>query len=175
MSPVDIILIVVLALGAYIGYRKGLLMEIISMMAFLIGIIAGIKFLGLGMAFLSKYMGDLGPVMPFITFMVLFVLVVLAVNLLGKVLKKVIDLTFFGTFDNIIGAAIGIFKFALGASIILWVADKLNLEIPSQWTEGAVLLPYIKGMAPAIGNWLMALFPSFKDLLNPKGQENISV
>lgn len=41
----------------------------------------------------------------------------------AKALKKVIDFTFFGTVDNVIGALAGAFKWAFIVSMLFWVFD----------------------------------------------------
>jgi membrane protein required for colicin V production len=87
--------------------------------------------------------------------------------------KKFLDLTILGAFDNIIGALIGIFKWAFLVSVVLWLSLQVNLVIPSALTDNSVLYPYIVELAPKVGEYISAIFPftsdlfeSIKDLFN---------
>src|SRR6187402_3330015 len=119
MTIADVIIIILLGIGAYKGYKDGFLVTVISFLAFIIAIIAAFKLMDTCMKFLKVYIGD-NKVLPFISFVVVFVLVYIAVFLLSRFLKSVINQTLFGKFDEAVGALFGIFKIAFGISLLLW-------------------------------------------------------
>ena len=145
MSTADIILLVILALGAYSGYKKGLILELIAIVAFVLAIIGGFKLLHVGMDYVSRVYEGFGNFLPFIAFMVLFVLIIILVNMIGKILKKIIDWTPFGVLDNIAGALIGVAKWALMLSILLWVMTSLKIDLPENFTKNSSVLPFVIG------------------------------
>lgn len=165
MSAVDIVLLIMLLLGAYSGYKKGLILELIAIIAFILAIIGGFKLLHVGMEYIAKMYDGFGSLLPFVAFLVLFVLILILVNMVGKMLKKVIDWTPFGVLDNLAGALIGIAKWALAISILLWVMDGLHINLPDKFTDNSKVLPVISGFATSVGNFIATIFPSFDNFI----------
>lgn len=161
MSIADLILLVLLAFGAYGGYRKGLVLEVISLLALVLGVVGGIKLMNVGMDILSSFFDGLGILMPVLGFLFVFVLIIVAVTILGQVLKKVIDWTPLGPVDHVAGAVLGIFKFAFGLSILLLLFGKLGIDLPQHMTDNSVVVPRVAAVAPVVFKWISDLFPSF--------------
>ncbi len=165
MSTADIAISVILLIGAYSGYKKGLILELIGIVAFALAIVGGFKLLHVGMDFLSKMYDGFGNFLPFVAFLAVFVLILMLVNLLGKFIKSVIHLTPFGLVDNLGGALIGIAKGALALSILLWVMTSLNFNLPESFTKNSSILPVVSGFAGQASDFVSAIFPSFKDFM----------
>ena len=165
MSTADIILLVILALGAYSGYKKGLILELIAIFAFVLAIIGGFKLLHVGMDYVSRVYEGFGNFLPFIAFMVLFVLIIILVNMIGKILKKIIDWTPFGVLDNLAGALIGVAKWALMLSILLWVMTSLKIDLPESFTKNSSVLPFVTGFSGQVGDFISTIFPSFENFI----------
>ncbi len=173
MRTLDLILLVPLLIGAYTGYKRGLIMELIGIIALILAVMGAFKLLHTGIEFLSKYIPEYSNFIPFIAFIGIFIGILILVNMLGRMTKKFLDLTILGAFDNIIGALIGIFKWAFLVSVVLWLSLQVNLVIPSALTDNSVLYPYIVELAPKVGAYISAIFPfasdlfeSIKDLFN---------
>lgn len=165
MIIIDIILLTILLIGAFKGYRRGFLLEIIAIGALLLGIIGGLRLLHWGMEILSDYFEIHSQLLPYITFIVIFIGIILLVNLLGKAMKKIIDMTLLGNFDDIAGAVIGIIKWAFGLSVILWISNRFGITIPEHLTDSSRIYPWIEDFAPSIVGYLTGIFPFIEDLL----------
>ncbi|NJN26689.1 MAG: CvpA family protein [Cyclobacteriaceae bacterium] len=165
MSAADIIIVILLLYGAYSGFKTGLILEIISILAFVLAIFGGFKLLHLGMEYVSKAY-DFGSFLPFVAFLVIFVLILILVNLLGKLLKKVIDWTPLGVLDNFSGALIGMAKWALAISILLWVMSGLHIRLPDYVVSNSRILPYITDFASQVGSFISSIFPSFDSFVD---------
>ncbi len=159
MKTVDIVLLVILLFGAYKGYKTGLLMELVTLLALIIGIIGAFKLLHNGVEFLSKHLEVSDTVLPFISFILIFIIIVILVNILGKSLKKILDMTLLGSFDNLVGSIVGILKWAFGISVIFWLLNSFNLGFPASVTDGAYLYPVVQAFAPKVIDWLSVIFP----------------
>ena len=85
------------------GYTRGLIVELFSLVGFFIGLFIAIE---LTIPVAERFFADSDYFQLFtvLVFAGLFVLTVLAVSLVAKMIKKVLDLTFLGFFDNILGA-----------------------------------------------------------------------
>lgn len=165
MSTADIIILVILLFGAYSGYKRGLILELIGIIAFILAIFGGFKLLHTGMEYISKVYDGFGNFLPFVAFLVLFILILIVVNMVGKILKKVIDWTPLGVLDNLAGALIGIAKGALILSILLWVMSGLSINMPDYFTKNSRILPLVSGFASQVGNFISTIFPSFDNFI----------
>ena len=173
MRILDLILLVPLLIGAYTGYKRGLIMELVGIIALILAVMGAFKLLHTGIEFLSKYIPEYSNFIPFIAFIGIFIGILILVNMLGRMIKKFLDLTMLGAFDSIAGALIGIFKWAFLVSIVLWLSLQVNLVIPSALTDNSILYPRIVNLAPMVGEYISAIFPftsdlfeSIKDLFN---------
>ena len=166
MPTVDIVLIIVLLLGAWSGYKKGLILEIVALVAFILAVIGGFKLLDTGMSIISSFYDGMGSFLPIAAFFLIFVLVIIVVNLVGKFVKKVIDWTPLGFMDNIAGSVLGVLKWSLAISILIWISSAVGVEMPQSTVKNANIYPLVEGLAPKVGAWIGSVFPSFNDLMD---------
>jgi len=173
LKTLDVILIIPLIFGGAMGYRKGLLLELFGILAFVLAIIGGFKLMELGMSYLSEYLEGVDHLLPFISFLVIFIAIILLVNMLGKLVKKMVDMTLLGGVDKFAGAIVGIVKWAIGLSIILWLTLNFGVELPGQ-DEELVLYPFLADLGPNIISALDVILPfaeemleSIKELISP--------
>lgn len=173
MKTLDLILIIILLIGAYSGYKRGLIMGLIGIIALVVALLGAFKLLHSGIEFLNQYIPQYSNFIPFIAFIGIFIGILILINILGRIIKKFLDLTVLGVFDNFAGALIGIFKWAFLVSIVLWLSLQVSIEIPEHLTENSLLYPYILELAPTVGDYISSILPftsdlfeSIKDLLN---------
>lgn len=166
MKTLDILLLIPLLFGAYQGYKKGLLLEVISIAAFILGILGAFKLLDWGINILSPYLKEAGYLLPIVAFLVLFIGIIILVNMLGKIIKKILDLTLLGALDNFAGAIIGLLKWALGVSIILWLAASADINISKDMKEGTQIYPVVASIAPYLFEKLSAWMPYVYEVFN---------
>tara|TARA_B100000427_G_scaffold326501_1_gene335292 strand:- start:444 stop:1007 length:564 start_codon:yes stop_codon:yes gene_type:complete len=149
----DIIVVIILIIGAFNGYRKGFIVSIASLLA----IIAG----GFGAYFLSDCMGIwLTSILDWTSgqiavasFAITFILVVIGVHLLAKALEKFLKLVALGFINKIAGVALGILKNALIISFIIYGLSGFNV-LPKNFGEGCIVYPHIESLASeALKNW----------------------
>jgi membrane protein required for colicin V production len=164
LSKVDIIILISAVIGAYSGYKQGFLMELISLVAIFLGILAGFKLMGEGMILLQEKFNADKSTLPYISFIVIFIIVVVLVRLLGKWVKDSIDKSFLGTMDQSIGGLLGVFKTLFMLSIIIWIMDSLKLSPRTDWTQGSWLYPFTAKLAPKTAAWIGGFLPLFKDI-----------
>lgn len=169
MKVVDIVILVVLILGAFRGFQKGLLLELIGLAAFVVGIIGAFKLMPLGVVVLEGLFGELSGLLPFISFIVIFVLIVLLLNLLGLILKKTIDMTIMGSFDDLAGALAGLVKWAFSISFLIWLMGYFHLTLDEEYTGGSMFYPFIASLAPWVIETAGALMPFIKEFFEPAG------
>ncbi len=164
MSKVDIVLLVLAAFGAWSGYREGFLMEVISLLGIVLGVLLAFKLMGEGMIFLEERFDVNRTVLPYVTFMVIFFLVVIGVRMLGSLVKYSIDKTFLGSADQSLGAVVGALRTLLMLSVFIWILDSLKITPHAEWIEDSWLYPFTARLAPTIANWTGQLIPFFNEI-----------
>ncbi len=164
MSGIDIVLGLLILIGAYHGYKAGFLLELFSLIAIVLGILAGFKFMGWAMVLLGEKVNINKNVLPYVAFGFVFVAVVIVVNLLGRLVKTSVENTFLGPLDEVGGAVVGLIRTTFVFSIALWIVDSLKLSFISEWTEDSWLYPMVAGVAPKFTHWISGFFPFFKDV-----------
>lgn len=140
-------------------------MEIVGIIAFILAIIIGVKFLHAGVEVLGEFFDPSSKVFPYVAFILLFAGTLIAVSLLGRLLKKALDLTLLGSLDNVAGAVLGIVKWAFAISLVLWFMNTIGVNIPQEVKESSLLYPYVSVLAPFIINHLSVLVPYAEDLM----------
>ena len=163
MSKIDIAIAVLLAIGAYFGYRRGFLAELFFFTALVLGVLIGFKFTGLGVAYLHKQFNADTAFLPYISFFVIFILVVILVIFIGNRIKHLMDDTFLGKVDSIAGAVIGAMKYAFCTSVIFWLASKINYTFPESWTNESWLYPKTLWFAQSVSEFFGSFLPFFKE------------
>ena len=164
MSPIDIVLLLCLVFGAWNGYKEGFLMELISLVAILLGVLGGFKLMGEGMLFLQDRFNADKSTLPYISFIAIFIIIVVLVRLLGRMVKHTIDKSFLGTVDQAMGAMLGAFKTLFMLSIALWIMDSLKITPRASWTDESWLYPFTAHVAPRTAEWIGGFVPVFKEI-----------
>lgn len=166
MSIIDIIILVPAVIGAISGFRKGFVMEIISLIALILAVIGGFHFLHWGISFLTENFQLSGKFLPFLAFLLIFVGIVLIVNLVGKMVKKIIHMAFLGSVDRVAGSLFGILKFVFFFSLIVWAFQVFGLELPQHLQDDSMFYSYIVSVAPFTVDLFGFIIPASTDLLD---------
>lgn len=156
MGVLDIIFIIPIIWLAYKGFSKGLIIELATLAALVLGIYASLHFSYITADFLKdnfemnqKYLGIL-------SFIITFILVVIALNLIGKLLEKVIDLVALSFLNKAFGGFFGVLKAVIFLSFIIYFVNKFDksryIFSPSLTSE-SMLYTYVEEVAPAIVNF----------------------
>lgn len=163
MYLLDLFILVFLVSGAFSGYRQGLFVSILSIVAFFVGVILAFQFMDWGARFLASQMDELTFFLPFLAFLLIFMIVVMTIRSLAFLVKKTIDFTLMGPVDNLAGAILGLVKSAFGISVIIWIAQSFEFAFALEWADGSFFYPYIQPIAPILLQILDAYFPVAKD------------
>lgn len=151
MNSLDLFILIPILWGAHRGYQSGLLMNMLSLLSFVAAIILGFKFWVVALKILKPLMGDMSEsIMPYVAFVVTFALFFFLANRFARYLKKSIDTTILGSFDNLLGAVLGGLKFTFIVSLFLMIFHKIANETTSnkELLQGSLLYPVVEPFAP---------------------------
>lgn len=164
MATVDIILLILLGLGAIEGYRKGLLMSIMGLVGFVLAIILGVYFMEPVSKYLASHVDSLTFAFPVISFLIVFGITIAVVGIAGWMMKSMAKMVLLGGLDSIGGAILGMVKTAFFISLFLWLANLFDLQMPKDWRAKSEYLGYVEPMAPAVIWVLEPIVPKIGEL-----------
>lgn len=118
------------------------------MFALVVAILGGLKLLDTALPVMHEFVGDTGAMLPYITFLVVFIGIILLVHFGGMILKKIIDFTPFGFFDNILGGILGALKWCLAISLLLYVSEMAGISITEEAAASSAIYPVILKATP---------------------------
>ncbi|MCF6333296.1 MAG: CvpA family protein [Draconibacterium sp.] len=153
MNYIDIVLGVLLILSAIGGFRKGLIVELASLAALVLGIWGAVEFSYITSGFLVKNFDWKWDHLNIASFIITFVVIVILVHIVGNVVNKLVETVMLGFVNKLAGLVFGILRAALILSIILVVFDKIDEDVnilsKEAKSESQMYEP-IRNLVPAI-------------------------
>jgi len=153
MNYIDIVLGILLILSAIGGFKKGLIVELASLAALVLGIWGAIEFSYITSEFLVDYFDWKWDHLSTVSFIITFIVIVILVHIVGKTVTKLVETVMLGFVNKLAGLVFGFLKGAIILSIVLVVFDKINEDInilsEKTKTESRIYEP-LKNFAPSI-------------------------
>ncbi len=140
VNSLDVVIIIIVFVGAYLGYTRGLLAEVIALVGILIGIaLASHFYLRADEVLRSTLRNE--EISLFIAFLALYGVGVLVFFLLYLVVKSNMAGGVIGSLNRLLAAALGALKSAVFVAMVLFLV--IFLWGPeNSFTSGAKLLPH---------------------------------
>jgi membrane protein required for colicin V production len=160
---IDIVFFITMILALFKGLRKGFVLGIFSLLAFIIGLAAALKLSAIVAGYLQTNVVASSKWLPAISFFLVFIVVILLVGLGARLIKKTIDLAMLGWLDRLGGMVLYIIIYTIIFSIILFFAEKL-LVLKPEVIADSVVYKYVMPWGPKVINNLGNIIPIFKDI-----------
>jgi membrane protein required for colicin V production len=166
MTALDVLLLLPLGIGAVKGFRRGLVLELASLLAFVLAVVGGLSLLSAAVPLVRHYVGDAFGLLPLVSFALVFVAIMWGVHLLGGLLKTAVHLTPLGMLDNLLGGAAGVLKWVLGLSLLLHGTGLAGVRLlaPNLVADSQVL-PFVQQATPVALQIAGYVLPIAQDLL----------
>lgn len=152
MNYLDIIIAIILFLFGWKGLRKGLIIEVVTLLAFGVGIYGAMHFSDFTAAHLQDFMEIKPQYLNTVAFVLTFIMLVVLVNLIGRLVSKWVKSMNLGFFDKLGGFLFGILKGVLLCSVLLMVLNNFQLlgVVKPKVKEESKLYPYIEQTVPYV-------------------------
>lgn len=165
LNALDWIIISLLIWGFISGFRKGLIMELSTLLGLFLGIWLAIKG-HLKMEELIRGNSSFeGAWLPYLSFLLVFVGIYILCYFLGKALSAAVSLVMLGIFNRIAGGFFGMFKWVLFSSVLFLMVNNAGWPFLSSELEKE------SSMFAAVKNVSGFLYPSIMSVL-PDNQPN---
>lgn len=153
MNTIDIVFGIILVLGLIQGFKKGLFVELASLVGLIAAIYGAIHFSHFAADWLVERTSWTERMINLAAFAITFVIIVLIVSLAGKLLTKIADFAMLGIINKIAGAAFAVIKYGFLLSVVVMFLNEANERIgfvSDEAMEESILFSPIKSFAPSI-------------------------
>ncbi len=160
----DIIFVSIFIWAIYKGYTKGLIFQLATLSALVLGLFGAMRFSNLTSLFLINKLGWNGEYISIIAFAITFLGIVILVHLFAKALQKLMEAIALGLVNRLLGIAFSVAKSALIISALLLIVNSVNQYatiIPPEQSGESKLYNPLSRLAPAV-------FPYLKSKIAPK-------
>jgi membrane protein required for colicin V production len=145
MNSLDLFLLIPITLGFIFGIFKGLIKELTSLAAIVLGVY-GAKFLA------PAFSGFFKLSLP-LTYLLLFIIIGSCLLLLAKMLDKIFDSISLGGLNKMLGGIFGCLKYALIVSVLLNIFNAIDSKfkiLRVETKESSIVYMPVMKLAPAL-------------------------
>lgn len=114
-------------IGFYIGFSRGIIKTVLSVLSLVFGLMAGIKFAGPMTTFLKQTTGQDTPLMFLAGFFLSFAVVMILIRMFAKALESILQSANINIINQIMGGLLTAVVMVFIYSYILWFAEQSHL------------------------------------------------
>ena len=145
MNYIDLLISVPLIWGGFSGFRKGLVIEIASIVALIAGLYGALEFSVYVALYLNEHLQWSARAVQMTSFFLTFIGIVLLVHLIARGIQKLVKLAALGLVNRLMGMVFGVLKYAVLISVLVYFIDSANKRypfIPQDVREGSLLFDF---------------------------------
>ncbi len=153
MNWIDLTIVVVLILSIVMGFINGLVKEVASLAALILGIWGAIKFSGFTAEKLYDYFDMTGQYVGIIAFLITLGIIAIIIHFIGILADKIVNAVSLGFVNRLLGVAFGLLKSVLIMSIFFVILNAIDARrpfLPTEKIEESMFYNPISDIAPAI-------------------------
>jgi len=153
MNWIDATIVVILILSMVMGFINGLVKEVASLAALILGIWGAIKFSSFTAAKLYDYFDMTGKYVGIIAFIITFMIIVVIIHFIGIIADKIVNAVSLGFVNRLLGIVFGLLKTVLIMSVFLVVLKAIDSHkpfLPKDRIEESMFFNPISDIAPVI-------------------------
>ncbi|MDR1414996.1 MAG: CvpA family protein [Odoribacteraceae bacterium] len=128
MNYLDIILLIPLLYGAARGISRGLVVEIATLLALVLGVYLALRCSDPARVILQEYMMIPPQYSYYVAFAIIFLVVVIVIHLLGKLLTKLLNVIALGLLNRLLGTLFGVLKMTIVVCALLFLFNSIDQQ-----------------------------------------------
>lgn len=178
MDYIDILLAIPLIWGAFMGFKKGLILELSSLVSLALGIYGALKFSDFTAGYLVQYVDIPQQWIGLSSFIITFLFIIIGVSILSRFLDKLLKVVALGLVNRILGLLFGMLKYAIILSIFLHIFGILNQKFKfyeKNFEEDSLiyqpLITITKPLIPLLKNFSIEEVPT-DVIIFPNGEDS---
>jgi membrane protein required for colicin V production len=155
MNYFDVIAGIILILAIIKGFKNGLIIELASLAALVLGIFGAIQFSSITESYLIDYIDS--SYIGVAAFIITFILIVVGVHLIAKAVDKLAKAVALGMVIRVLGAVFSLLKYAFIISVVIAIIgsfERMYTLIPEEQKESSHLYEPLQSIAPSVFPYL---------------------
>lgn len=161
MNWLDILILVIIALSAFFGYRKGFLRKVLGIAGLILGFILAVKFYSPVSSLFEKLISMSHSIVTVFAFLIIIGIVFGFAVWIAQYIASINSGT--TAVDKILGAITGFLQGLIIASILMVNFTYLNYP-PADIRQNSVLYSSVYSVAPAVMDKIIEFSPDLKSL-----------
>lgn len=164
MNWLDVVIVVVLGMGALVGVRRGLIRQVFGLASLLIAFALGYSFMeGVG-GWLETRIGIPAEFSSLAGFGLVFLGSQVFLVIISRGIDKIVrNIMFIGTINRLFGGAFGVVTACLASSLVLYVLASVGLP-PNEVRVSSALYEVVYQFLPQTWDLATAKFPALAEL-----------
>jgi membrane protein required for colicin V production len=173
MPYTDLVLSAILIIAFISGFIKGFIHSFFGFVGFIVGLYLGVV-LSTPIAARIEQSPDPSLSLVVVSFLVIWIFISIASHVTGLMLRKVINMTFFGILDKITGGFFGVLKWIMILSLFVWVFNYMEIGEHVNFSRNSIIWSMMEGISNHVILWVTEVFPSvdaFFERLNVRNEK----
>lgn len=162
---IDIIYISLIVIAIVIGFSRGLIASIFSLLAIVISVLASVHFSKIVSVYLQEWFNWQSPYMPVIVFIIICIAVILIFRLLGKAIEGVFSALQLTLLNKLAGAVLWTIAITMLFSTLVWYGEKIGLPGEKTRTDSKTYSTLL-AFAPLTNKVVGYIIPPVKNIFN---------
>jgi len=160
---IDVLFLLLMVLAVFRGLRHGLILSVMSALAWIVGLAAALK-LSAAIALLLKNSIHVSTRwLPVLAFLLVFLGVVLMIRWGARLIEEGLDLTMMGWLNKLAGVLLYAVIYTIVFSVLLFYAIQVHL-VSAATASSSVVYPVIRSWGPMAIDELGKIIPFFKGM-----------
>lgn len=159
---IDLIFLIFAGYGFYLGFSKGIISTVFTVLSYAIGLMAAFKFAPSMTTFLENTFHTDNPLMFIAGFLLSFVLTMVLVRMLAKGIEGVLQTANINFINQAAGGVLLASIMIVVFSMVLWFGEKSHI-VDEDTKEQSITYPILKNFPERVWTIAKVLQPVFED------------
>jgi membrane protein required for colicin V production len=160
---IDILFLILLLWAVFKGLRQGLIIAVVSALAFILGLAAAMKLSASLAGYLRAHTSLSGRWLPVLAFILVFLAVVLLVRWAGRLMEAAVEITMMGWLNKLGGILLYAAAYTIILSVLLFYAVQLRL-IADSTLSSSITYSFVRPWGPVVIDGFGNFIPFFKGM-----------
>jgi membrane protein required for colicin V production len=160
---IDIVFLILMVLAIFKGYRRGLIVALFSVLAFIIGLAAAIKLSAVTAVYIQHNINIASRWLPILSFALVFIIVIVLVRFGAGLLEKTLKLAMLSWANRLGGIILYAALYTIMLSIVLFYVNKMGL-FKQETIHDSATYHFVADLGPWAINGFGKVAPVFKGM-----------
>ena len=162
---IDIIFVITILYGFYLGFSRGIISTVFTVLSIVFGMMAAFKFAPATTDFLEKAFNNNNPLMFLAGFLLSFVLTMIIIRMFARGLEGILQTANINVINKLAGGMLLAGVMVLLYSVLLWFGDQARL-VDLKTKQTSMTYPYLEKFPEQTKDIAYRFKPMFEEFWN---------